>query len=66
MSLVTEQLSEVSKEKRADHLVLVVAKNTIDSVYPPMILATTAMTLSFSKREQAPSPLAHPILYNTK
>ena len=41
MTLATQQ-SEAERGKRANHLVLVVSNNTIDKVYPPMILATTA------------------------
>ncbi|MDV3293828.1 MAG: DsrE/DsrF/DrsH-like family protein [Nitrososphaerales archaeon] len=42
MTLSAQQTREVEKEKRATRLVLVVTKDTIDQVYPPMILATTA------------------------
>ena len=48
MTLVQPQTKEVSNEKRAEHLVLVVTKNTIDSVYPPLILATTAAASGMS------------------
>jgi peroxiredoxin family protein len=39
---VIAQQKEIEKEERANHLVLVVTKNTIDGAYPPLILATTA------------------------
>lgn len=42
MTLTTQRTREIESEKRANHLVLVVTNNTIDKVYPPMILATTA------------------------
>lgn len=42
MTLVTEPIDQIERAKRANHLVLIVSKNTIDSVYPPMILATSA------------------------
>ena len=43
MTLVESETRGITKEtERANHLVLVVSKNTIDSVYPPLILATTA------------------------
>lgn len=42
MTLASQQTREVEREKRANHLVLVVTNDTIDKVYPPMILATTA------------------------
>ena len=42
MTQVTERARAVEPEKRANRLVLVVTKDTLDQVYPPMILATTA------------------------
>lgn len=42
MAVVTQQKEVEKAEERANHLVLVVTKNTIDGVYPPLILATTA------------------------
>ena len=42
MTLVTEQAREAESGKRANRLVLVVTKDTLDQVYPPLILATTA------------------------
>ena len=44
MTLVERQMTNVGEEtaKRATKLVLVVTKDTIDQVYPPLILATTA------------------------
>jgi len=42
MTLVTEPAREAESGKRANRLVLVVTKDTLDQVYPPLILATTA------------------------
>ena len=42
MTLVTEQAREAESGKRANRLVLVVTKDTLDQVYPPLILAATA------------------------
>lgn len=42
MTLASQQTKEVGSGKRANRLVLVVTKDTIDQVYPPLILATTA------------------------
>ena len=42
MTVVTEQTQEIESGKRANRLVLVVTKDTLDQVYPPLILATTA------------------------
>jgi peroxiredoxin family protein len=42
MTLAAEQTRESDAGKRANRLVLVVTKDTIDQVYPPLILATTA------------------------
>lgn len=42
MTIATQQPKEAEKGKKASHLVLVVTNDTIDKVYPPMILATTA------------------------
>jgi len=41
MAVIT-QTREEERSKRANRLVLVVTKDTIDQVYPPLILATTA------------------------
>lgn len=42
MTLAAQQTREMETEKRANHLVLVITNETLDKVYPPMILATTA------------------------
>ena len=42
MTLVAQQTKIDEAGKRANKLVLVVTKDTIDQVYPPLILATTA------------------------
>jgi peroxiredoxin family protein len=42
MTIATQQERGAGVGKRATRLVLVVTKDTIDQVYPPMILATTA------------------------
>ena len=42
MTLVAQQSRQAEADKRANRLVLVVTKDTIDQVYPPLILATTA------------------------
>lgn len=42
MTLAAQQTKESEVGKRANHLVLVVTKDTIDQVYPPLILASTA------------------------
>ena len=42
MTVTTQRTGEAARGKKASHLVLVVTNNTIDKVYPPMILATTA------------------------
>lgn len=42
MTLVAQQKQGAEAGKRANRLVLVVTKDTIDQVYPPLILATTA------------------------
>lgn len=41
MTVTTQQERGAQKEQKANHLVLVVTNDTIDKVYPPMILATT-------------------------
>lgn len=41
-SALIAQSKEVEEIRRANRLVLVVTKDTIDQVYPPLILATTA------------------------
>ena len=42
MTLATQQATEAEREQRANHLVLVVTNYTLDKLYPPFILATTA------------------------
>lgn len=42
MTATAQQVKEAESGKRADRLVLVVTNHTIDKVYPPLILATTA------------------------
>ena len=42
MTLAAQQTKESEVGKRANRLVLVVTKDTIDQVYPPLILASTA------------------------
>jgi len=42
MTLVAQQSRQAEADKRANRLVLVVTKDTIDQVYPPLILAATA------------------------
>ena len=42
MTLVEQETKEIESGRRANRLVLVVTKDTIDQVYPPLILATTA------------------------
>jgi peroxiredoxin family protein len=41
MTLAAQKIAEVATEKRASRLVLVVTNDTIDKVYPPLILAVT-------------------------
>lgn len=41
MTLATQKTAEVETGKRANRLVLVVTNDTIDKVYPPLILAAT-------------------------
>src|SRR5574340_1829120 len=41
MTMTAQQSKEAEQGKRANRLVLVVTNDTIDKVYPPMILATT-------------------------
>jgi peroxiredoxin family protein len=48
LTLAAQEVRQTKKESRADHLVLVVTKNTIDAVYPPLILATTAAASGMS------------------
>lgn len=42
MALTAQRTQDAEAGKRANRLVLVVTKDTIDQVYPPLILATTA------------------------
>ena len=42
MTATTQQTKEAEKGQRADHLLLVVTNYTLDKLYPPFILATTA------------------------
>lgn len=42
MTLASQQTRVAESGKRANRLVLVVTKDTIDQVYPPLILATSA------------------------
>ena len=42
MTLTAQQSAEAEREQRANHLVLVVTNYTLDKLYPPFILATTA------------------------
>ncbi len=41
MTIATQKTAETGMEKRANHLVLVITNDTIDKVYPPLIIATT-------------------------